>query len=324
MIVDCAAYTRGQRQPGVLDLDDAFETGRQDDDTFVWVGLHDPTPDEFETVAKEFELHPLAVEDAIHAHQRPKLELYGTMLFLVVKTARYDDAREAIEFAELQMLAGKGFLVTVRHGDACELTSTRRMLEGDPERLARGPIAVVHAVIDRVVDDYEPVLDGLDNDIAEIEVEVFSDDRKNPAARIYKLKRQVLNMYRAVDPLIEPLERLHTLKHPLYDNDLGHYFRDVYDHLKRSASRIEVERDLLSDVLQVNLSHVSVQQNDDMRRIAAWAAMAAVPTLLAGVWGMNFEYMPELDDRWGYPLALALMGTLVAGLFRYFRRKGWT
>lgn len=324
MIVDCAAYTRGQRQPGVLNIDDAFETGRQDDETFVWVGLHDPTHEEFETVAKEFELHPLAVEDAVHAHQRPKLELYGDMLFLVIRTARYDDDREAIEFAELQLLAGKGFLVTVRHGDASELASTRRMLETEPERLARGPIAVVHAVIDRVVDDYEPVLDGLDNDIAEIEVEVFSDDRTNPAARIYKLKREVLKMYRAVDPLIEPLERLHTARHPLYDTDLGHYFRDVYDHLRRAASRIEVERDLLSDVLQVNLSHVSVQQNDDMRAIAAWAAMAAVPTLLAGVWGMNFAHMPELDTWWGYPLALSLMGVLVLVLFRYFRRKGWT
>jgi magnesium transporter len=324
VIVDCAAYTHGKRQPGVLDLEDAFETGRRDDDTFVWVGLHDPSPEEFDAVAKEFELHPLAVEDAIHAHQRPKLELYGEMLFLVVKTARYDDAREAIEFAELQLLAGKGFLVTVRHGDACELASTRRALEQDPERLSRGPIAVVHAVIDRVVDDYEPVLDGLDNDIAEIEVEVFSDDRNNPAGRIYKLKRQVLNMYRAVDPLIEPLERLHTVRHPLYDTDLGHYFRDVYDHLRRAATRIEVERDLLSDVLQVNLSHVSVQQNDDMRRIAAWAAMAAVPTLLAGVWGMNFEHMPELDEWWGYPMALVLMVTLVGVLFRFFRRLGWT
>jgi magnesium transporter len=324
MIVDCAAYTRGKRLPGVLNLDDAFETGRQDDDTFVWVGLHDPSPEEFESVATEFELHPLAVEDAIHAHQRPKLELYGDMLFLVIKTARYDDAREAIEFAELQMLAGKGYLVTVRHGDACELASTRQSLEADPERLARGPIAVVHAVIDRVVDEYEPVLDGLDNDIAEIEVEVFSDDRTNPAARIYKLKRHVLNMYRAVDPLLEPLERLHTVEHPLHDTDLGHYFRDVHDHLRRAASRIEVERDLLSDVLQVNLSHVSVQQNDDMRRIAAWAAMAAVPTLLAGVWGMNFDHMPELGKVWGYPFALALMGALVLVLFRYFRRKGWT
>jgi magnesium transporter len=222
------------------------------------------------------------------------------------------------------MLAGRGFLVTVRHGNACELATTRRMLEADPQRLARGPIAVVHAVLDRVVDDYGPVLDGLDNDIIEIEAQVFSDDRENPAGRIYKLKRQVLNMYRAVDPLLEPLERLHTVDHPLYDDDLGHYFRDVDDHLRRAASRIEVQRDLLSDVLQVNLAHVSVQQNDDMRRIAAWAAMAAVPTLFGGIWGMNFDHMPELDQVWGYPMAVGLMALCVFVLFRWFRSQGWT
>jgi magnesium transporter len=179
-------------------------------------------------------------------------------------------------------------------------------------------------VLDRVVDDYGPVLDGLDNDIIEIEAQVFSDDRENPAGRIYKLKRQVLNMYRAVDPLLEPLERLHTAVHPLYDDDLGHYFRDVDDHLRRAASRIEVQRDLLSDVLQVNLAHVSVQQNDDMRRIAAWAAMAAVPTLFGGVWGMNFDHMPELSHLWGYPMALGLMAGTALVLFRWFRRQGWT
>ena len=324
MIVDCAAYTKGIRQPGTLDLRDALEAGRKDDDSFVWVGLHEPSAEEFDAVAEEFELHPLAVEDAVHAHQRPKLELYDGMLLLVVKTANYNDDRESVEFAELLMLAGEGFLVTVRHGNACELASTRRMLEHDPERLSRGPIAVVHAVIDRVVDDYTPVLDGLDNDIIEIEGEVFSDNRENPATRIYKLKRQVLNMYRVIDPLLEPLQRLHSAPHPLYDDDLRHYFRDVEDHLRRAASRVEVQRDLLSDVLQVNLAHVSVQQNNDMRKIAAWAAMAAVPTLFAGVWGMNFEHMPELTKLWGYPMALGVMAVCVVVLFRWFRREGWT
>jgi magnesium transporter len=323
VIVDCAVYEKGERRPGHLPLEEAFEAGCQDEDSFVWIGLHEPSPEEFAGVAEEFELHPLAVEDAIKAHQRPKLELYGDVLFLVVKTARYDDARERIEFAELQLFVGKGFVVSVRHGEASELRSVRANLEADPQRMARGPIAVLHAVLDRVVDDYVPVLDGLDNDIIEIEGEVFSDDRHNPAGRIYKLKRQVLNMYRVVDPLLEPVERLHTNPHPLWDDDLGHYFRDVDDHLRRASSRIEIQRDLLSDVLQVNLSHVSVQQNDDMRRIASWAAMAAVPTLLAGVWGMNFEHMPELDKLWGYPLALVLMAVCVYGLFRYLRSQHW-
>jgi len=323
VIVDCAVYEKGERRAGHLPLEEAFEAACQNEDSFVWVGVHEPSPEEFAGVAAEFELHPLAVEDAIKAHQRPKLELYGNVLFLVVKTARYDDARERIEFAELQLFAGKGFLVSVRHGEASELRSVRAELEAAPQRLARGPIAVMHAVLDRVVDDYSPVLDGLDNDIIEIEAEVFSDDRHNPAGRIYKLKRQVLNMYRVVDPLLEPVERLHANPHPLWDDDLGHYFRDVDDHLRRAASRIEIQRDLLSDVLQVNLSHVSVQQNDDMRRIASWAAMAAVPTLLAGVWGMNFEHMPELNKFWGYPLALGLMAVCVYGLFRYLRSQKW-
>jgi magnesium transporter len=323
VIVDCAVYEKGRRREGHLHLEDACEAAESSDDTFVWVGLHAPSEQEFAGVAEEFSLHPLAVEDAIKAHQRPKLELYDDVLFLVAKTARYDDELESIEFAELQIFAGRRFLVTVRHGEASELRSVRRLLERDPERLARGPIAVLHAVLDQVVDDYVPVLDGLDNDIVEIEAEVFSDDRKNPAGRIYKLKRQVLNMYRVVDPLMEPLERLHTMPHPLSDEDIRVYFRDVDDHLHRVAARIEIQRDLLSDVLQVNLSHVSVQQNDDMRRIAAWAAMAAVPTLLAGVWGMNFEHMPELDHLWGYPLALALMGVCVLGLYRYFKSQEW-
>jgi magnesium transporter len=323
VIVDCAVYTKGKRRPGNPDVAQLLEATEEDGDTFVWIGIKAPVGDEFREVAEELQFHPLAVEDAIHAHQRPKLELFGDVAFIVIKTAAYDDAHEAVELAELQLFVGPRYLVTVRHGETCDLRSVRHQLELQPEKLAHGPVAAVHAILDRVVDDYVPVLDGLDNDIIEIEAQVFSDDRQNPAGRIYKLKRQVLDMYRVVDPLLEPLERLHTSLVPMTGEDLRHYFRDVDDHLRRVASRIEIQRDLLSDVLQVNLSHVSVQQNDDMRRIAAWAAMAAVPTLLAGVWGMNFEHMPELDETWGYPAAVALMLVLVAGLYRYFRRQGW-
>jgi magnesium transporter len=323
VIVDCAVYDKGRRRPGTLNVDDALESLDEGDDSFVWIGLHEPTEAEFEQVAAELELHPLAVEDAINAHQRPKLERYGDLLFLVVKSARYDDDREAVDFAELQLFVGRRYLVTVRHGDTCDLAAVRHGLEQEPDRLARGPVAAVHGILDQVVDDYVPVIDGLDNDIAEIESEVFSDDRANPATRIYKLKRQVLNMYRAVEPLLEPLQQLHTGNHVLAQSDLAHYFRDVDDHLRRVSSRIEVQRDLLSDVLQVNLSHISVQQNDDMRRIASWAAIAAVPTMLAGVWGMNFDHMPELDQAWGYPAALATIGGLAYGVYRYLRRQGW-
>jgi magnesium transporter len=323
VIIDCAVYSKGVRRPGKLDLDDALEAGRSSDDSFVWIGLYEPTEDEFDAVAHEFELHPLAVEDAVHAHQRPKLEHYGDCLFLVLKTARYNDDAEAVEFSEILLFAGDGFIVTVRHGEGSALGPVRDQLEADPERLALGPIAVVHAIVDRIVDDYQPVLDGLDNDIAEIEAEVFSPDRTNPAVRIYKLKRQVLDLYRAIQPLSEPLEHLKEGKHQFGQVDLGHYFRDVDDHVRKAEARIEVQRELLSEVLDVNLTHVSVQQNEDMRTIAGWAAMAAVPTMVAGVWGMNFRHMPELHQWWGYPMALGLMAVALVVLYRTLHRRGW-
>jgi magnesium transporter len=323
VIIDCAVYSKGARRPGTLDLNDALGAGRSSDDSFAWIGLYEPTEDEFEAVAREFELHPLAVEDAVHAHQRPKLERYGECLLLVLKTARYNDEAEAVEFAEMQLLAGDSFLVTVRHGVGSALGPVRKQLESDPQRLALGPIAVVHAILDRVVDDYHPVLDGLDNDIAEIEAEVFSPDRTNPAERIYKLKRQVLDLYRAIQPLAEPLEHLQEGKHPFGQVDLAHYFRDVDDHVRKAVARIEIQRELLSEVLGVNLTHVSVWQNEDMRTIAGWAAMAAVPTMLAGIWGMNFRHMPELDQWWGYPVALGLMAVGLMVLYRTLHRRGW-
>ena len=324
MIVDYAVYTQGKRRSGELALDDALETCREDD-TFVWIGLHEPSPDEFDAVAAEFELHPLAVEDAIKAHQRSKLERYGEVLFLVFKTARYDDAAETIQFSEIQLFAGETFVITVRHGEASALAPVRQTLERDPARLALGPIAVVHAILDRVVDDYQPVLDGLDNDIHQIEEAVFSPQRTNPAERIYLLKRQVLDMYRNVEPLIEPLERLQAGVHPFGRTgiDLGPYFRDIRDHLHRNVARIEIQRELLSEVLAVNLTHVSVQQNEDMRRISGWVAIAAVPTMLAGLWGMNFEHMPELDEWWGYPMALIVMAGSALFLFRWLRSRHW-
>ena len=323
MIVDCAVYTQGKRRPGELKVEDALEAARSAEDTFVWIGLHEPTHDEFDEVAVEFRLHPLAIEDAVTAHQRSKLERYGDCLFLVFKTARYDDDLETIEFSEIQLFAGEGFVITVRHGQASALAPVRHGLESQPDRLALGPIAVVHAILDRVVDDYRPVLDGLDQDIREIEEQVFSPDRNNPAVRIYKLKRQVLDLFRNVEPLIEPLERLQTNPHAFGAVDLGPYFRDVYDHLQREVARIAIQRELLSEVLDVNLAHISVQQNDDMRRISGWAAIALVPTMLAGLWGMNFRHMPELDKWWGYPLALSIMGGASFLLFRWFRSRHW-
>jgi magnesium transporter len=322
VIVDCAVYRDGKREPGQLELERAFEAARRDG-CFVWIGLHEPTVEEFDAVASEFELHPLAVEDAIKAHQRPKLEVYGESLLVVVKTARYVEEREDVEFAELLLFVGDDFVVTVRHGQASGLAQVRQRLEHQPGILACGPMAVLHAVFDRVVDDYEPVLDGLDNDLVEVEADVFSDSRNNPAERIYRLKREVLELYRNTQPLLEPLDRLVSGKTLFHHEDLSNYFRDVDDHLRRQVARIETMRDLLSDALDVNLAHISVRQNEDMRRISGWVALAAVPTMLAGIWGMNFEHMPELTWYAGYPLALAVIAVSCLVLYRYLKRQGW-
>jgi magnesium transporter len=325
VIVDCAVYTNGVRRPGPLDLIDALEAASEPD-SFVWVGLFEPDAGEFEAVRKEFALHELAVEDAVKAHQRPKLEVYDEDLFVVLKTARYDDPRETVEFAELQLFVGEQYVVTVRHGEASALSDVRRSIEGDLARIRCGPMAVLHAVIDRVVDDYAPVLQGLDNDMAEIEDAVFSTDRSrgfDPSQRIFKLKREVLDFYRNTEPLIEPLGRLAAGQLPGAHPELGTYFRDVEDHLRRTVSAISHYRDLLSDVLDANLAQVTVRQNNDMRTISAWLAIGGLPTVIGAIYGMNFEHMPELENRFGYPAVMVLMAGTCLYLYRRFKRIGW-
>ena len=322
MIVDYAVYERGRRRTDDLSLEDALGA-RNDPDAFVWVGLHEPTSSEFDTVAKELALHELAVEDALEAHQRPKLEVYEDSLFLVLRPARYVDEDEAIEFGELQLIVGERFVVSVRHGEASPLADVRRGAEARPDLLAAGPVAVVHAVLDAVVDEYLPVLAGIDQDVAEVEDEVFSAGTGNPAERIYKLQRQVLSFYRATAPLVEPLAGLSAERVPVLDDGLGEYFRDVHDHLVHVRDQVATLRDLLTSVLDANLAQVGVRQNEDMRKISAWVAIAAVPTLLAGIWGMNFDHMPELDWTFGYPLALALMAGISLFLYAKFKSSGW-
>jgi magnesium transporter len=277
-------------------------------------------------VRQEFCLHDLAVEDAVKAHQRPKVEVYGDTLFVVLKTARYDDASETVEFAEIQLFVGHDFIVAVRHGEASALVETRRFLEADPERLAHGPMAVLHAVMDRVVDDYLPVIAGLDNDVREIEGEVFPDDpghRVDPTQRIFKLKREVLDFHRHTKPLLEGLERLHGGRVPGTGEAIEPYFRDVHDHLLRVVADIENFRDLLSDALNANLAQVSVRQNDDMRKISAAVAVGAVPTVVGAIYGMNFEHMPELGWLYGYPLVMGVTALLCLLLYRRFKKSGW-
>ena len=326
VIVDCAVYTDGKRRDGKLPLQLALEASKEAD-SFVWIGLHEPSHEEFEAVREEFGLHPLAVEDAVTAHQRPKLEVYDEDLFVVLKTARYDDESESVEFAELQLFIGASYVVTVRHGQASALAEVRRTIENDLSRIRCGPMAVLHAVMDHVVDDYTPVMDGIDNDMAEIEDAVFAPDRargsEDPSRRIFRLKHEVLDLYRNTEPLLEPLGRLAAGQLPGAHPELGSYFRDVEDHLKREVSAIAHVRDLLSDALDANLAQVTVRQNDDMRKISAWLAIGGFPTVVGAIYGMNFRHMPELDTRFGYYAVLLVMAVICFALWRKFKKIGW-
>jgi magnesium transporter len=322
MIVDCAVYENGHRRDGKVGIEEAYRAAHEPE-AFVWIGLSEPTPEEFDSLEREFELHELAVEDAIKAHQRPKLEVYGNTVFLVLKTARYVDPEEVVELGEIGVFLGDGFIISVRHGVASPLPEVRRTLEAEPGRLKYGPGAVLHAILDRVVDDYQPAIHGLANDIEEVEEEVFSPRRVNPAERIYKLKREVLEFHRATEPLLDPLDRLARGHLDLIHPEIRTYFRDVNDHLVRAAEQLESFRDLLTSVLAANLTQVSVRQNDDMRKISAWVAIAAVPTMIAGIYGMNFEHMPELTWTFGYPAVLLVMASICSFLYWRFRRAGW-
>jgi len=319
MIVDYAVYREGRRAAGEIPLEQTFEESRSDG-AFAWIGLHEPTPEEFDAVSREFALHELAVEDAIKAHQRPKLEVYGDSLFLVLKTVRY--AADEIEFGEILVFMGEGFIITVRHGDT-PLGEVRERMEKRPDLLAHGPAAALHAIVDRVVDDYLPVIDELDADITEVEGEVFDPEPENPAMRIYRLSRAVVQLHQAVVPLEVPVEDLARGVHSEVPEPIRPYFRDVHDHLLREMSRIHEFRELLANVLSANVTQASYRQNEDVRKISAWAAIIAVPTLISGVYGMNFGHMPELGWRAGYPMALALMAGICIALYWQFRRSGW-
>jgi magnesium transporter len=322
VIVDCAIYEEGKRRDGTVELAHAYDE-RHEPGTFVWIGLYEPTEEEFDSLRREFDLHPLAVEDAIEAHQRPKVEVYGDMVFAVLKTARYIDPTEVIELGELLVFLGADYIITVRHGEASSLHGVREALEQDPARLRCGPGAVLHAILDHVVDDYLPALEGLENDIDEVEEQLFSGGRPNPAERIYRLQREVLQFRKATGPLVEPVERLAAGKYDHVHPEIRDYFRDVNDHLIRTRDQLDAMRDLLQGSLQANLSQVAVRQNEDMRRISAWVAIIAVPTAIAGIYGMNFEHMPELHWELGYPAAVLLMLAICTVLYRYFRRAGW-
>lgn len=325
MIVESGLYRHGQlvaRAERASQLTD-LRTQAADPRSFVWVGLHEPTSDELAAVAEAFGLHRLAVEDALKAHQRPKLERYGDSLFLVLKTLWYVDATDAVETGELNIFLGPDFAITVRHGEGGSLSSIRSHLEAHPELLSHGPTAVAHAICDQSVDTYQHVVASLQEDVDEVEAAVFSPERTDESTRIYLLKREIAEVRRAVMPLRDPIQRAASGSVPGVSSEAAPFFRDVADHLVRVAEAVDELDGLLSSAFAAQQTRIAARQNDDMRKISAGVALIAAPTLIAGVYGMNFAAMPELDWRLGYPFALSLMVGSVIALFLYFKRSGW-
>jgi len=326
MIVDSALYRDGVRVSLESEKDDldAVLAARQGDGDFVWVGLHEPSEAEMARVSKAFSLHPLAVEDAVNAHQRPKLERYDDSLFLVLKTLWYVDEDDAVETGEIALFVGQDFVVSVRHGKGAELHSARLDLEGSTAVLGHGPSAVVYAICDTVVDGYTSVAASLEVDVDEVEASVFSPDRTQDEQRIYILKRELAEVRRAVNPLRGPMERFAIAGSvPGISPTAAPFFRDVADHVVRVAEEIDSLDSLLSTAFDAHLARISVQQNEDMRKISAWVAIAAAGTLVAGIYGMNFRYIPELHWRFGYFYALGVMVLASLVLWRLFKKSGW-
>ncbi len=325
MIVDSAVYRQGVRVPADSAPTDLGELRRlaAGDGDFVWVGLHEPSEAELCAVAETFGLHPLAVEDAFKAHQRPKLETYDETLFLVLKTLWYVDEEDAVETGEVNLFVGSDFVVSVRHGQRSELQPAREYLEATASVLTHGPSSVLYAVCDRVVDGYTEVIEALVEDVDEVEESVFSAARTNDSARIYTLKRELAEVRRAVLPLREPMRRFASAQMERIEEAAAPFFRDVADHLARAAENIDTLDTLLSSAFDAHLAQISVQQNNDMRKISAGVGLVGAPTLIAGIYGMNFDHMPELHWVFGYPFALLLMVLASTSIYVFFKRSGW-
>jgi magnesium transporter len=326
VIVDRAIYRHGKRTDApdsLAELSSACRNGAG----IAWIGVYRPDEREFANIAREFDLHELAVEDAVKAHQRPKLERYGDTLFLVLRPGRYIDETEKVEFGEVHIFAGPRFVITVRHAESPDLARVRRSLEARPDLISRGPFAIVHAIMDRVVDDYAPIVAGVENDIDEIETEVFSG-KPEVSRRIYELTREVIDFQRATKPLVSILDRV--INAPDVDEEEGRYLRDVQDHALRVQEQADAFRELLQNILNVNLtletkalSETGTAQNEEVKKISAWAAILFAPTIVGTIYGMNFDHMPELHWLLGYPFALTLMASISVGLYLLFKRRNW-
>jgi magnesium transporter len=326
-VVDCAVYVDGVRLPGRFTHDRALAEVRRRGDGFVWIGLHEPDQEQITGIAEVFGLHELAVEDAVHAHQRPKLERYDETLFMVLKTVRYcggeTSALDVVETGEVMVFLGRDFVITVRHGDHSGLHDVRLRLEADPEQLALGPAAVLHAVADHVVDAYLAVTAAIEDDIDELERDVFTPRSAPDSERIYAMKREVLELRRAVVPLGSPLRKLTEGYSALVPHEVRSYFRDVDDHLVTVTERVAAFNELLTTLVDAALAKITMRQNGDMRKITSWVAIVSVPTMVAGIYGMNFEYMPGLGEHNGFATLLALTTVACLLLFRVFRRNQW-
>jgi magnesium transporter len=321
-VVACVVYAGGRRLREVA-LEDTSETLGQPGH-FVWIGLVEPDADVLGVVQHEFSLHELAVEDAQRAHQRPKLERYGNGLFVVLHTIQVDEASEELRVGETHVFVGPQYVVSVRHGPSTPYTQVRARVEASPHLLAKGPGFVLYALMDFIVDQYFPAVEFFERRLDGIEEQIFREGmRRDTTERIYDLKRSLLQLKRAISPLLDVTNRLARADFELIPEDTHPYFRDVYDHVVRINEMVDILRELLTSALEANLSLISVGQNEAMKRLAGWAAIIAVPTMVAGVYGMNFKFMPELDWLWGYPVALAVMGGVSGYLYLRFKRSGW-
>jgi magnesium transporter len=328
-VVDCAVYIDGERLPGRWSHTDAVAEVRARREGFVWIGLHEPDAEQIQGVAETFGLHELAVEDAVHAHQRPKLDRYEDNLFMVLKTVRYVEhespttANEIVETGEIMAFLGEDYIVTVRHGKHSGLHDLRGELERSPDRLRAGPAAVLHGIADQVVDSYLAVTESFEDDIDVIEKAVFAPRSPIGAEQMYLVKREILELRRAVMPLANPLRRLSEGCSSLIPDEVRSYFRDVEDHLTTVSERVTSFDELLTTLLDATLAKITLQQNADMRKITSWAAMIAVPTMVVGVYGMNFDFMPETSWKFGYPLVMFVIFMACLVLYRIFRRNRW-